>query len=61
MITKEQKETIVDLARCWAQAESAVAWEYSSWSSSRSAKKQAEEESAEAEADLEQYLDGIMA
>ena len=57
MITKEQKEEIIELARCWAQAESAVSWEYSSWSSSRSAKKQADEE---AEAKLEQYLDGIM-
>ena len=60
MITKEQKEEIIELARCWAQAESAVSWEYSSWSSSRSAKKQADEEVEEAEAKLEQYLDGIM-
>ena len=61
MITKEQKEEIIELARCWAQAESAAGWEHSSWSSSRFAKKQAEEESTEAEADLEQYLDRIMA
>lgn len=61
MITKEQKEKIIELAHCWAQAESAVAWEYSSWSSSRSAKKQAAEESTEAESNLAQYLDGIMA
>lgn len=61
MITKEQKENIFFLADEMRIAQASASWEESSWSSSRSAKKQAQQEVDTLRLRLEQYLESIMA
>ncbi|AIX12091.1 hypothetical protein ACQ46_gp120 [Citrobacter phage Moon] len=61
MITKEQKEHILNLVKEIVYAERDDVWEQSRWDSSARAQKACQEDIDKSQQDLEQYLESIMA